>query len=137
MTPRRHLYALAAALMAFGILTVMSGAFGLPVLVAFLALSGGCTALYFHYRRRSSRAALIPVTPARDDRVIPQDVKIAVSVRDKGLCQLRYPGICLVDKQICFDHVFPYSLGGSSKDENNIQLACKPCNLHKGARVPV
>jgi len=134
---RRHLYALAAALMAFGILTVMSGAFGLPVLVAFLALSGGCTALYFHYRRRSARAAIVPVTPARDDRVIPRDVRVAVIARDGGKCQLRYPGICLVDKQIDIDHIFPWARGGSSKDMSNLQCACHPCNAHKGARVPV
>ena len=124
MTPRRHLYALAAALMAFGILTVMSGAFGLPVLVAFLALSGGCTALYFHYRRRSSRAAVVPVTPPpADDRVIPHDVKIAVTVRDKGQCQLKIPGICLVDRaDLTSTTSSRTASGGSSKDENNIQM---------------
>lgn len=137
MNGKRHLYALAAALMAFGILTGMSGAFGMPELVVAGVLMAVCTVLFFHYHRKSARAALIPVTPARDDRVIPQDVKIAVSIRDKGKCQLRYRGICLVDKEIQFDHKVAWSNGGSSKDEDNIQLACGPCNRRKSNKVLV
>ena len=135
MTLRRHLYALLAALAAFGILTLVSGAFGLPELITLGVLAGVCTVLYFHYRRRAAREALTPVTPGRDDRVIPRDVRTFVIARDGGKCQLRYPGICLVDKQIDIDHIFPWSRGGSSKDANNLQCACHPCNAHKGAKV--
>lgn len=137
MTPRRHLYALLAALMAFGILTLMSGAFGLPELITLIVLAGVCTTLYFHYRRKSARVEMVPVTPARDDRVIPRDVRVAVIVRDGGKCQLKYPGICLVDKQIDIDHIYPHSKGGSSKDMNNLQCACHPCNAHKSDKVLV
>lgn len=137
MNLRRHLWALGAALVAFGILTLMSGAGGMAALVAagVIVLIG--FVLYFHYRRRSTQAALIPVTPARDDRVIPRDIRVAVIVRDGGKCQLKYPGICLVDKQIDIDHIFPWSEGGSSKDINNLQCACGPCNRHKSNKVLV
>jgi 5-methylcytosine-specific restriction endonuclease McrA len=30
-----------------------------------------------------------------------------------------------------FDHIIPYSLGGSSKDAENIQLLCAKHNLEK------
>lgn len=136
MNGKRHLYALAAALMAFGILTMMSGAFGMPELVVAGVLMAVCTVLFFHYRRKSALRALTPATPARDDRVIPRDVRTFVIARDGGKCQLRYPGICLVDKQIDIDHVVPWSRGGSSKDAKNLQCACHPCNARKGAKMP-
>lgn len=137
MTLRKHLLAALAALLAFGVLTVVSSTESWAALGALVGLMAAITVLYFHYRRRSARAAIEPLTPFRDDRVIPQDVKIAVTVRDKGVCQLRYAGICLVDKEICFDHKWPHSKGGSSKDPDNIQLACGPCNRHKSDKVLV
>lgn len=135
MTFRRHLWAALAALFAFGILTVASGTVGRPALIALAILAAACTALYYHYRRRYRRTPPEPVTPLRDDRVIPQDVKVAVAVRDKGRCQLRFPGICLGDREIQYDHVIPWSRGGSSKDPDNIQLACSACNKHKSNKV--
>lgn len=136
MTPRRHLYALLAALMAFGILTLMSGAFGLPELITLVVLAGVCTTLYFHYRRKSARVEMVPVTPSRDpQRMPPKDVEFAVILRDKGKCQLKFPGICLVDQMLTVDHIYPWSLGGSSTDMDNLQTACRPCNQSKGAKV--
>ena len=75
----------------------------------------------------------MPVTPARDDRVIPQTVKIAVAVRDKGLCQIKGPP-CTVQGEV-YDHKFPWSKGGSSKDPDNIQMACAACNSWKSDKV--
>lgn len=136
MNLRRHAIAAAVAILVFLVLSLMSGPLGLPVLYALLGVGGACTGIYFHYKRRAVTEDLTPVTPARDDRVIPQDVKVAVSVRDKGKCQLRYPG-CLVDAELQFDHVYPWSKGGSSKDPDNIQLACSHCNRIKSDKVPV
>jgi len=62
-------------------------------------------------------------------RTIPQTVKVAVAARDRGRC--RY---CGSTANIQFDHVRPYSKGGSSTDPHNIQLLCGTCNRCKGNR---
>jgi HNH endonuclease len=128
---RRHVWASAAAAVTFVVMTALGRSWGLPAVTAAVAAAIVITVGYFHFRRTARPVVAPPVTPARDDRVIPQDVKIAVSVRDKGLCQLKYPGICLIDRDIQFDHKWPWSKGGSSKDPDNIQCACGPCNRHK------
>lgn len=136
MDTRRHAWSLGAALLAFLMLSVLSGPLGLTTLYALVVLGLAATALFLHYRRRQARRALIPVTPGRDDRVIPRDVRTFVIARDGGKCQLRYPG-CLVDSQIDIDHIFPWSKGGSSKDPANLQCACHPCNAKKSDKVLV
>lgn len=133
MTLRRHLYSALAALVAFAILTLMSGSWGVPALVAAGVIALACTLLYFHYRTRGKAEAMVPVTPSRDDRVIPQAVKIAVAVRDKGLCQIKGPPCTGVGE--VYDHVFPWSKGGSSKEPSNIQMACSACNSWKSDKV--
>ena len=60
------------------------------------------------------------------DRVIPTHVKLEVWKRDKGCCVK-----CGSSKNLHFDHIIPYSLGGSSKDAENIQLLCAQHNLEK------
>lgn len=141
MTWTKHGWASLAALVAFAVLTLVGGAWSEQSWIALGILAGVMSVLYWHYRRRNARRKQlqgeVPVTPSRDDRVIPQDVKIRVTLRDKGQCQLRYPGICLTDQDLQFDHKYPWSKGGSSKDEDNIQLACGPCNRHKSNLVPV
>jgi hypothetical protein len=122
-------------MLAFIVLSLLSGPLGLPVLYALAAVAAACSGLFLHYRRRAARAVIEPVTPLRDDRVIPQDVKIAVAVRDKGLCQIKGPP-CTVQGQV-YDHKFPHSKGGSSKDPDNIQMACKACNLWKSDKILV
>jgi hypothetical protein len=75
----------------------------------------------------------IPVPPAcgavgeRNTRVIPQDVKIAVSVRDQGMCVQ-----CGSREDLHYDHKIPWSRGGTNT-VNNIQLLCGACNRIKGA----
>lgn len=61
-------------------------------------------------------------------RTIPQDVKIAVSVRDGGKCQR-----CGSTKDLQYDHVIPYSMGGDNSVDN-IQLLCRGCNRAKSNR---
>lgn len=63
----------------------------------------------------------------RHSRVIPQDVKIAVSARDQGKCVR-----CGATKDLHFDHKVPWSRGGTNT-VNNIQLMCGACNRRKGA----
>ena len=131
---RRHFWAALCALITFFILTLLGHSWGLPSLTAAIAAAIVLTVGYFHYRRRAARVSVLPVTPARDDRVIPRDARMHVIVRDGGKCQLRLPGICLVDSEIDIDHKIPYEWGGSSKDEDNLQCACGPCNRKKSNR---
>lgn len=63
----------------------------------------------------------------RHSRKIPQDVLIAVSVRDQGRCVS-----CGATTDLHFDHKIPWSRGGTNS-ENNIQLMCGSCNRRKGA----
>ena len=64
----------------------------------------------------------------RNRRLIPQDVKIAVSARDGGRCRR-----CGSTRRLHFDHVIPVSRGGTNSVAN-IQLLCGDCNRAKGAR---
>jgi HNH endonuclease len=64
------------------------------------------------------------------DRVIPSAVKIEVWKRDSGSCVL-----CCSKENLHFDHIIPYSLGGSSKDAKNIQILCSRHNLEKRDRI--
>jgi hypothetical protein len=63
-------------------------------------------------------------------RVIPTEVKLAVWKRDRGRCVL-----CGSTANLHFDHIIPYSLGGSSTTAENIQLLCATHNLGKGASI--
>ncbi|UWD49207.1 HNH endonuclease [Clostridioides difficile] len=58
-------------------------------------------------------------------RNIPQVVKLKVFKRDGQVCQLCRKNIC--EEEINFDHVIPWSKGGSS-DESNIRVLCEECN---------
>lgn len=64
------------------------------------------------------------------DRVIPSEVKVEVWKRDKGCCAK-----CRSKENLHFDHIIPYSQGGSSKDARNIQILCSSHNLQKRDRI--
>jgi hypothetical protein len=61
-----------------------------------------------------------------DDRLIPSWVKLDVWKRDKGRCTK-----CGMNSGLHFDHIIPYSKGGSSKDPKNIQILCGRHNIAK------
>lgn len=63
-------------------------------------------------------------------RVIPSHIKLAVWKRDKGACV-----VCGSTKDLHFDHILPYSKGGTSESEENIQLLCMKHNIGKGAKI--
>ena len=63
-------------------------------------------------------------------RHIPQDVKIRVSLRDRGMC--RHVG-CFRTTNLHFDHVIAYSKGGPSDQDWNIQLLYDEHNWKKSA----
>jgi hypothetical protein len=63
-------------------------------------------------------------------RQIPGRVKLAVFKRDKGICTK-----CGSKDNLHFDHILPYSKGGTSLKEENIQLLCARHNLEKSAKL--
>lgn len=63
-------------------------------------------------------------------RTIPRQTQFRVLKRDNQICS-----VCnnpVRDENIEFDHVIPWSKGGSSED-NNIRLLCRPCNRRRRA----
>ena len=63
-------------------------------------------------------------------KVIPTSVKLAVWRRDGGKCV-----VCGSADELHFDHDLPYSKGGTSITEENVQLMCARHNLEKGAQI--
>lgn len=63
-------------------------------------------------------------------RMIPTPVKVEVWKRDKGRCAK-----CGSQQDLHFDHVIPYSKGGSSLLAANVQLLCSKCNIAKRDRI--
>ncbi len=59
-------------------------------------------------------------------RLVPSSVKLEVWRRDRGKCV-----VCGAEDNLHFDHVIPYSKGGSSLVAENIQLLCARHNLAK------
>lgn len=63
-------------------------------------------------------------------RLIPTSVKLVVWKRDRGRCV-----ICGSQDNLHFDHIIPYSKGGSSLVAENIQLLCARHNIEKRDRI--
>ena len=63
-------------------------------------------------------------------RLIPSQVKLEVWKRDAGKCVR-----CGSNDNLHFDHVIPYSQGGSSLVATNIQLLCARHNLQKRDKI--
>jgi hypothetical protein len=72
-------------------------------------------------------AAEVSTSPGR---LIPTEVKVAVLKRDKRRCVQ-----CGSTQNLHFDHILPFSQGGSSTNVDNIQLLCQRHNLEKSARI--
>jgi hypothetical protein len=67
-----------------------------------------------------------PQTDLGHNRIIPTTVKVEVWKRDKGRCV-----ICGAADNLHFDHIIPFSRGGTSLKAENIQLLCARHNLAK------
>lgn len=68
---------------------------------------------------------LIQLCGFAQSRYISETVKKIVFTRDGGACQC-----CGSTFDLEYDHITPFSCGGSS-DASNIQLLCLPCNRSK------
>ena len=64
------------------------------------------------------------------DRLIPTSVKLEVWRRDEGRCVE-----CGSHDNLHFDHIIPYSKGGSSLVAENVQLLCARHNLLKSDKI--
>lgn len=63
-------------------------------------------------------------------RIIPTDVKLEVWARDGGRCIT-----CGATDELHFDHILPFSKGGTSLKAENVQLLCARHNLSKSAKI--
>jgi len=63
-------------------------------------------------------------------RIIPTSVKLEVWARDGGRCVT-----CGATDELHFDHIVPFSKGGTSLKVENIQLLCARHNLEKSAKI--
>ena len=61
----------------------------------------------------------------KSSRNIPRDIMIKVSRRDNNICQLCK--INVLDKEIEFDHIIPYSKWWPTT-EGNLRVLCRECN---------
>lgn len=68
-------------------------------------------------------------TSKRTREPIPEEVKFEVWRRDQGRCVK-----CGSQENLEFDHIIPFSKGGSST-ARNIQLLCQNCNRHKSDKI--
>jgi hypothetical protein len=73
-------------------------------------------------------------SPAESDlahtRIIPLHIKLSVWKRDHGRCVN-----CGKTNNLHFDHIIPFSLGGSSLVAENIQILCARHNLEKHDKI--
>lgn len=72
----------------------------------------------------------VPQKDLDHNRMIPSAVKLAVWKRDGGKCTK-----CGCADNLHFDHILPFSKGGTSLLAENIQLLCARHNLEKHDRI--
>ena len=63
-------------------------------------------------------------------RLIPANIKVEVWKRDAGKCTK-----CGATDELHFDHILPFSRGGTSLKAENVQLLCARHNLQKSAKI--
>lgn len=71
-----------------------------------------------------------PADTPEQTRLIPSTIKLEVWKRDAGRCVR-----CRRTDNLHFDHIIPYSRGGSSLIAENVQILCAHHNLEKHDRI--
>ena len=92
--------------------------------------SGGRRVFKFRLELAEEDASAPEPELGERSRMIPSEVKLAVWRRDRGRCV-----ICGARDELHFDHIIPYSEGGSSITADNVQILCARHNLEKSARI--
>ena len=80
-----------------------------------------------HSRGPARAGSPYSARPRRE--TIPKSVKMYVWQRDGGRCVE-----CGSNEKLEYDHIIPFSKGGSNTDRN-LQLLCERCNRFKGAKI--
>jgi hypothetical protein len=80
----------------------------------------------FYLRPSTNQTRAETPTEYQHERMIPSAVKVVVWKRDRGKCVK-----CATRTGLHYDHIIPFSRGGRSDDERNIQLLCARHNLEK------
>ncbi|MDP7196469.1 MAG: HNH endonuclease signature motif containing protein [SAR202 cluster bacterium] len=71
-----------------------------------------------------------PLVEGKNHRSIPSWIKNLVHERDAGKCLN-----CGSKTDLHYDHILPFSKGGTSHNPDNIQLLCQKCNLRKSDTI--
>ena len=79
--------------------------------------------------KRKVKSHVSKEPPKNENRRIPQDVMDRVWKRDEGKCV-----DCGSNENLEFDHIIPFSKGGSNT-YRNLQLLCEHCNRSKSAKI--
>jgi len=95
-------------------------------------MSNGRSVFKFKLAAVEGEEDFSPAVPShsKSRRVIPTVVKLEVWKRDGGKCCK-----CGATEDLHFDHIIPWSRGGSSSTADNIQLLCGKHNLEKHNRI--
>jgi hypothetical protein len=80
--------------------------------------------------KKIKRKKVQDVPTLEHNRMIPTSVKLEVWKRDKGQCVK-----CGKEDNLHFDHILPFSKGGTSIKSENIQLMCARHNLQKSNKL--
>lgn len=118
---------------------------GLWLLVALIVLASWATIPYLLFKAFKARVETHPeenTTPSTESdspratgptkprrEPIPKSVQMYVWQRDGGRCIE-----CGSNENLEYDHIIPFSKGGSNTDRN-LQLLCQHCNRAKGSRI--
>jgi hypothetical protein len=79
---------------------------------------------------KDTQSGRTPRVELDHNRMIPSSVKLEVWKRDGGKCRL-----CGSKTNLHYDHILPYSKGGTSLKAENIQILCAKHNLSKRDRI--
>lgn len=93
-------------------------------------IQAGTRKVFKFYLRPVEKKAWRGPREIAHNRIIPSLIKIEVWKRDQGVC-----AICGSKKNLHFDHVIPFSKGGSSLTAENIRLLCVRHNLEKSDKI--